>query len=124
MERSGATAGSAKEILSILKSLKTEIRQRYRAEVKGIFGSYVRGEQKEGSDIDVLVEFDEGANLLDLTGLSMFLEVMDAIEKFVEGIDFDRFQNDDLISSAVIRKFEVIGEASKNIPLTNKVALD
>lgn len=74
MERSGTTAGSAKEILLILKSLKAEIRQAYKAEVKGIFGSYVRGEQKEGSDIDVLVEFDEGANLLDLTGLSMFLE--------------------------------------------------
>ncbi len=41
---------------------------------------------------------------------------MEAIEKFVEGIDYDRFQHDDLISSAVIRKFEVIGEASKNIP--------
>jgi predicted nucleotidyltransferase len=74
MERSDAATGSAKEILSILKSLKSEIRQRYRAEVKGIFGSYVRGEQKAGSDIDVLVEFDDGANLLDLTGLSIFLE--------------------------------------------------
>ena len=74
MERSDAATGSANEILSILKSLKDEIRQIYKAEVKGIFGSYVRGEQKEGSDLDVLVEFDEGANLLDLTGLSMFLE--------------------------------------------------
>jgi len=74
MERSDEAAGSVKEILSILKSLKSEIRQRYKAEVKGIFGSYIRGEQKEGSDIDVLVEFDEGANLLDLTGLSIFLE--------------------------------------------------
>lgn len=74
MTRSNVAASSAKEILSILKSLKPEIRQRYKAEVKGIFGSYVRGEQKAGSDIDVLVEFDEGANLLDLTGLSIFLE--------------------------------------------------
>jgi uncharacterized protein with HEPN domain len=48
--------------------------------------------------------------------LKDIVAAMDAIEKFVEGIDFDRFQNDDLISSAVIRKFEVIGEASKNIP--------
>ena len=74
MERSGTTTNSANEILSVLKELKTEIRQRYRAEVKGIFGSYVRGEQKSSSDIDVLVEFDEGANLLDLSGLSLFLE--------------------------------------------------
>jgi uncharacterized protein with HEPN domain len=48
--------------------------------------------------------------------LKDIVDAMDAIEKFVEGIDFDRFQNDDLISSAVIRKFEIIGEASKNIP--------
>ena len=48
--------------------------------------------------------------------LKDIIEAMEAIEKFVDGIDFDRFQGDDLISSAVIRKFEVIGEASKNIP--------
>ena len=48
--------------------------------------------------------------------LKDIIEAMEAIERFVEGIDFDRFQDDDLISSAVIRKFEVIGEASKNIP--------
>lgn len=74
MDRSGISTNSTNEILSVLKALKSEIRQRYKAEVKGIFGSYVRGEQKAGSDIDVLVEFDEGANLLDLTGLSLFLE--------------------------------------------------
>mgnify|MGYP001575602674 CR=1 FL=1 len=62
------------EILNILSDLKTEIRHRYKANVKGVFGSYVKDEQREGSDIDVLVEFDEGANLLDLTGLSLFLE--------------------------------------------------
>jgi len=67
-------AKEVSEILCILSDLKTEIRQRYKSEIKGIFGSYVRGEQKEGSDIDVLVEFEEGANLLDLTGLSLFLE--------------------------------------------------
>ena len=65
---------SASGILKILAGLKPEARQRFRAEIKGIFGSYVRGEQKEGSDLDVLVEFEEGANLLDLTGLADFLE--------------------------------------------------
>ncbi len=65
---------STSEILHILNGLKQEVRQRYKAEIKGIFGSYVRDEEKKESDIDVLVEFDEGANLLDLTGLSLFLE--------------------------------------------------
>lgn len=31
-------------------------------------------------------------------------------------IGFETFKNDDMRTSAVIRKFEVIGEATKNIP--------
>jgi uncharacterized protein with HEPN domain len=56
--------------------------------------------------------------------LKDILESMEAIEKFVEGIEFDSFQRSDMISSAVIRKFEIIGEATKNIPETirNKYA--
>ncbi|MCL5063459.1 MAG: nucleotidyltransferase family protein [Nitrospirae bacterium] len=65
---------SLDEISEVLGNLKLEARQRFRAEIKGVFGSYVRGEQKEGSDLDVLVEFEKDANLLDLTGLADFLE--------------------------------------------------
>ena len=39
-----------------------------------------------------------------------------SIEKFIENMNFDQFKNDDKTSSAVIRKFEIIGEATKNIP--------
>ncbi len=39
-----------------------------------IFGSYVRGEQKEDSDIDMLVEFPRGKSLLDLVDLQQKLE--------------------------------------------------
>lgn len=50
----------------------------------------------------------------------LFLQdIIDAchhIQKFVENVDFEQFLNDDKTSSAVIRKFEVIGEAAKNIP--------
>ncbi len=48
--------------------------------------------------------------------LSDILDAMDSIEEFVEGIDFEEFKKDDRTVSAVIRKFEIIGEASKNIP--------
>jgi predicted nucleotidyltransferase len=65
---------SKDEILETLGSLKAEARQRFKAEIKGIFGSYVREEQRKSSDLDVLVEFDKGANLLDLVGLGLFLE--------------------------------------------------
>lgn len=38
------------------------------------------------------------------------------IRKFVEGLTFEEFMSDEKTSSAVIRKFEIIGEAVKNIP--------
>ncbi|MCD5401739.1 DUF86 domain-containing protein [candidate division NPL-UPA2 bacterium] len=48
--------------------------------------------------------------------LKDILEAMQAIEEFVEKMDFKEFENSDLVSSAVIRKFEIMGEAVKNIP--------
>jgi len=43
-------------------------------------------------------------------------EAMKSIEQFVKGITFDDFVKDDKTTSAVIRKFEIIGEATKQIP--------
>ncbi len=44
------------------------------------------------------------------------LEAMDAIERFVEGMEQEEFKQDDKTSSAVIRKFEIIGEVAKRVP--------
>ncbi len=63
-----------KEIVKILKEVKYETEQKYKARLKGIFGSYARGEESNKSDLDVLVEFEKEANLLHLVGLSLFLE--------------------------------------------------
>jgi hypothetical protein len=65
---------SKEEILDILDEIKGEIGKRYKVEKIGLFGSFVREAQKPGSDIDVLVRFGEGADLLDLVGLGLFLE--------------------------------------------------
>ena len=64
----------AKSILKTIKGLKNQIKQDYKAEIKGIFGSYVRNEQTNQSDIDILTEFQQDADLFDLVGLSQFLE--------------------------------------------------
>ncbi len=48
--------------------------------------------------------------------LQDILEAMLALEMFVEGMSFEEFKEDDKTTSAVIRKFEIIGEASKQIP--------
>ena len=39
-----------------------------------VFGSIARGEQRAGSDVDLLVDFEPGRSLLDLTGLWLDLE--------------------------------------------------
>jgi hypothetical protein len=38
-----------------------------------VFGSYSRGENNSKSDLDLLVDFEETVNLLDLVGLEMEL---------------------------------------------------
>ena len=50
------------------------IRQKYRAEIKGIFGSYTRSDFHADSDLDILVDFDDSADLTDFVGLQRFLE--------------------------------------------------
>ena len=41
---------------------------------------------------------------------------MVATQEFIEGIDFETFASDDKTASAVLRKLEIIGEATKNVP--------
>jgi len=65
---------TGEELLQELASLKPEICSRFKAKRIGLFGSFVRGDQEEMSDVDLLVEFAEGADLLDFVGLSDFLE--------------------------------------------------
>jgi uncharacterized protein len=43
---------------SQLRGMLPELRKRYPIASLGLFGSWVRGEQRAGSDLDVLVEFD------------------------------------------------------------------
>jgi len=42
---------------------KAELRRKFKVKNIGVFGSYVRGEQKQGSDVDILVEFSDDAEI-------------------------------------------------------------
>ena len=44
------------------------------------------------------------------------LDCMEKIEDFIGDMDFDEFVKDDKTTSAVVRKLEIIGEATNNIP--------
>ena len=56
-------ASNLERIISILKEHKAELKEKYGVSEIGIFGSYVRGEYKEKSDLDILVEFEEDAKI-------------------------------------------------------------
>ena len=64
-----------KVIKEQIKKILTEnkdLLKSYRVKRIGLFGSYVKGQQREDSDIDVLVEV-EGLSLLDFVGLELRL---------------------------------------------------
>ena len=57
----------------ILRKHLPELREHYSVTSLGVFGSYVRGEQKKRSDLDVLVEFDQAPTLLEFVHLKRHL---------------------------------------------------
>jgi predicted nucleotidyltransferase len=52
---------------------KAELREKFKVKNIGVFGSYLRGEQKRGSDIDVLVEFNDPIGLFEFMKLENYL---------------------------------------------------
>ncbi len=173
----------------ILRAHLPELTERYKVKSLGIFGSYLRAEQKPRSDLDVLVEYSEpvslyhGVRLQDhltellgvkvdlvpkknlkpyigkrilsevvwlqkdgvLTNARMtrradglrsrtmaepkreyldFLQdmvnAMERAERYVSGLNFDQFIQDEKTIEATTKAVEVIGEAAKQIPLDVK----
>lgn len=60
--------------LEDVKERIAPILRRYDVKRAALFGSLVRGEAREDSDIDVVVEFKDGKSLLDLVSLKLELE--------------------------------------------------
>ncbi|MEJ7619575.1 MAG: HepT-like ribonuclease domain-containing protein [Aquificaceae bacterium] len=57
------------ELLSLLPYL----RERYGVKELGVFGSYLRGEQRQDSDLDLLVDFEKDISLWNVMELEEFL---------------------------------------------------
>lgn len=55
-----------------------------------IFGSYVRGEQKTNSDIDILVDFPSGLSLFDVAEIKYTLE--DTLGKKIDLVDYKKIK--------------------------------
>jgi len=73
---------SKQEILKTLLQIKPQLETKFKVTEISLFGSFVRGEQKDASDVDVLVEFNPDASFFDLVRLGIFLE-----EKFGRPVD-------------------------------------
>ena len=59
----------AAEFAQILQDHMPELEREYGVASLALFGSYVRGEEREDSDLDVLVDFRSTPTLLDLASL-------------------------------------------------------
>lgn len=63
------------------------ILQRYEVKKVGLFGSSVRGEIREDSDIDILVEIEKDISLLDFVGLK--LEIEEALGRKIDLVEYN-----------------------------------
>ncbi|MGB9929985.1 MAG: nucleotidyltransferase family protein [Methanosarcina sp.] len=68
------------DLIEILRKHLPELSKRYNISYLGVFGSYVRGEQKETSDLDILVEFSKVPDLLEFIGLKQELSEIVGVE--------------------------------------------
>lgn len=78
------------KIKKILVLHKQELKDKYKIKEIEVFGSFVRNEQNEGSDIDLLVEFKE------IPDLFIFIEIESYLEKLLKN-------KVDLVRKEVIR---------------------
>jgi len=62
------------EIIDIIKNSKPEMQALYGVNRVGLFGSYVREQQRKKSDIDILVSFSRDIDLFDFLDLREYLE--------------------------------------------------
>jgi len=87
------------DLAVIKEKLRQEIpllAERYRVQSMGVFGSYVRHDQRPESDVDVLVTFDNPPGLL------KFIELEDYLTDLL-GVKVDLVMKDAL--KPAIRKF-------------------
>jgi hypothetical protein len=61
------------DIMADLRRMKPELQRHYPIRSLGVFGSYVRGEQTETSDLDLIVDIGGGLGLMGLAGLQQDL---------------------------------------------------
>jgi predicted nucleotidyltransferase len=80
------------------------ILERYGVKRAGLFGSCVRGEIKEDSDIDILVEIENDISLLDFVGIKLELE--EALGRKVDLVEYNTIKP--LLKERILREQMVL----------------
>ena len=82
------TASRNEHTLSIaeLRQIVLPVLRRHGVTRAGVFGSAARGEATPESDVDILVELDEQASLLDFIGIKLELE--DVLGRSVDLVEY------------------------------------
>ena len=61
------------EVIKVLRRELPHLKENYGVKEMGIFGSFVRGEATEESDLDILIEFEGSISLLKFVELENYL---------------------------------------------------
>lgn len=62
------------KLRQIVYQHKNQLEKKYYIKTIGLFGSYMKGEQKKESDIDILVEFEKPISLFEFLDLEEYLQ--------------------------------------------------
>ena len=62
------------DVLRLLSEHRAELRERFGVKSLSLFGSVVRDEATNASDVDLLVEFDRPVGLLHVIGTEQYIE--------------------------------------------------
>lgn len=78
MARVSGTGGRRKlrQYMAVLRRQLPALRTTFHVRYLGVFGSYVRGIPKKGSDLDVLVDFDKEPSLFQFIELENHLSAL------------------------------------------------
>ena len=81
------------DIMKVIQLHKEDLRREYGVTEIGIFGSYIRGEQNDNSDVDILIELEKPIgfvrfmqlvkNISDLLGIKVDLVTKKALKPFI-----------------------------------------
>ncbi|MBM2816913.1 MAG: nucleotidyltransferase [Ignavibacteria bacterium] len=102
--KKNSTLLTKEEIIKIIKSEKNFLSEKYFVSEIGLFGSYVRNEQKVKSDIDILISFAKSPDFF------VFLELEDYLSDLF-GIKVDLVTKNSLkpiIGSYIKKEVEYI----------------